>query len=163
MRREDFIAGIIFMIISITFFVTTFTFPKTPVQSTGPAFWPRLLSIMLFILSVSLIINSFRSKILSTIANIDLEETKKRRKALIRPITGIVISMLYVFLFKKVGFAVTTLLYFTSISMLVRKDSSFKDIKAMIPVLIQSSILVGIVYSIFRVFLKVNLPHGLLF
>jgi tripartite-type tricarboxylate transporter receptor subunit TctC len=60
-------------------------------------------------------------------------------------------------------FAVTTLLYFSSISMLVRKDSSFKDIKAMIPVLIQSAILVGIVYSVFRVFLKVNLPHGLLF
>ncbi len=133
----------------------TYTFPITPVQGAGPAFWPRLLSILLIILSVILIISSFKN---------EEKSVDKPKKANYKPYIGILLSVLYFLLFRKVGFVVMTFFYFCGLSVLTDGlKSGFPNIKGLILMVFQSAVLLGIVYFIFRVFLRVNLPQGMFF
>lgn len=155
MNKKDFIAGIVFIIISVVMFLDTYTFPITPVQGAGPAFWPRLLSILLVILSVILIINSFKSQE----KNVD-----KPKKANYKPYLGILLSVLYFLLFRKVGFVVMTFFYFCGLSILADdSETGFPNKKGLLLMVFQSAVLLGIVYFVFRVFLRVNLPQGMFF
>ncbi len=136
-------------------FIDTYTFPVTPVQGAGPAFWPRLLSILLIILSVILIISSFKG---------EEKSTDSSKKINYKPNIGILLSVLYFLLFKKVGFVVTTFFYFCGLSILVQgSESSFSNIKGLALMIFQSAVLLGIVYFVFKVFLRVNLPQGMFF
>jgi len=155
LNKKDFGAGVIFIIVSIAMFLTTYTFPITPVQGAGPAFWPRLLSVLLFILSIFLILGSFKGK----------GSTFYGGKINIKPYIGILLSILYFLLFRKIGFVVATFFYFCGLSLLTvdSKKHGLLNFRSLILMVGQSVIMLGIVYFLFKVFLRVNLPRGIFF
>ncbi|MFZ5946178.1 MAG: tripartite tricarboxylate transporter TctB family protein [Bacillota bacterium] len=160
MKKEDVIAGIIFLTISVALFLQTLTFPAPPVQGSGPSFWPRLLLIILAILSIALIVSAFRNKIISAVINVDIKEKENAKKKMSKPLWGIISAVLFVLLFKKLGFFLSTFFFLYALTFIIQFDLTPKKILTRA---LQSSLLVGVIYLLFGFFLKVNLPKGILF
>lgn len=159
LKREDVFIGVVLSIVSVVFFINTYTFPVTPVQSAGPAFWPRVLTVILFCLSLVLIIGGvIKRKRQKQNANKDYTP-----KPILKPMIAIAISMLFVALFKKLGFVITTFSYYLAMSLVIKQKIEYKNIKSWLSMLLQSSAIVGLIYFVFKVFLNVDLPSGIVF
>ena len=60
MKKIDRITGLILIIIAGFAYFRSFSFPKLGVTETGPAFFPRLVTMFIIGLSVLLILKSFK-------------------------------------------------------------------------------------------------------
>jgi hypothetical protein len=158
-KKEDIIAGIIFMGISIFLFIQTLKFPKPPVQGTGPSFWPQVILTLMVIFSIALIINGLTSRKTGA-AGTARPKVALNVKSVPKSVWGILVTTLFVFFFKQLGYMLSTFFFLIILINVINFDLRPKKL---ITSAIQSLLMLGMIYLIFDVFLKVNLPKGSFF
>jgi len=155
LKKRDIGFGIVFILISIFLYRETFNFYKPPQQIAVPALWPRIVLILLVILSLGLIYTGIKSKP-------DEKKEKKEennRAGDYRVLAAMVATLLFLEVFKPLGFAISTMIYFVALTYILEPT---KDIKVFGVRIFQALVMVIIIYFVFGVALSVRLPHGIL-
>ncbi|MBP1932687.1 tripartite tricarboxylate transporter TctB family protein [Ammoniphilus resinae] len=144
MKTAEQIASFIVMILAVAVYAMTLQFPSLEGFETGPAFFPKMLSIVFFILGVLLFLQSFRS------SNDKLPE--KMRDALII----MVLMLVYLYLVTLLGFNISTPIILVIFLAFLKVRTWYSYIALPIGVTF-------FVYLIFQVFLGVPIPEGAMF
>lgn len=133
-------------VISVFLFSVTFNFEVLEMDnySLGPAFFPRLICILLFIIALILLILSIKNNSKYNFKNINLKYS----------IITIIFFIIYVFLIEKLGYLVSTIIFMTSIIFLLRSKSFLLNI-------IFSIIFSVVIYLMFSKGFNVSLPEGI--
>lgn len=133
-------------LISIFLFFITFTFETLEMDkySLGATFFPRLICIILFILSLILLIFSIIKK-----ENKKIESTKIKYT-----VSTILFFFIYVFLLDKLGYLVSTIVFMISLLFLLKSKSILINI-------IFSVLFSGVIYFMFSKGFNVSLPEGI--
>lgn len=151
MKRIGNAISCVFIIISIFVFVISCTFPAGSNGALGPGFFPKVLSIIVMILSSIELITSGKS---------DKDESEKEEqfffKESLRVWVALVIIIIYLISLKYIGFLIMTPLYLIIMFLYFKT----KNIITLIGIPIG---ITCILYFIFMILLKVQLPHGIFF
>lgn len=150
MRKANIIGALIFLAISIYVIAVTFTFKQFKNVAVGPEFFPRYLASGLMICSIVLIYQSLMSKDKSPAPTISL-----RDKGMQRVLAGIIIIVLYLALWKTLGFLIVTPLALFAFMYLLQ----LKNYKIMTAIAIFSG--TGI-FLAFKIILGIEMPLGIL-
>ncbi len=142
MKRGTTILGIVFIVLSIYFYVLTLDFPNTTAQTMGPSFWPRIIIPLVIVLSLIMIFYewSHQSKPLEN-ANVN------------KVVLGIVSLIVFVILTPFLGFFLTGYLFLLAITWVM-------DTKSLKVLLIYPSVLTIFVYVVFYKILRIYFPVG---
>ena len=135
-------------LISIFLFFITFTFETLEMDkySLGTTFFPRLICIILFILSLILLIFSIIKK---------ENKNKKTESTKIKyTVSTILFFFIYVFLLDKLGYLVSTIVFMISLLFLLKSKSILINI-------IFSVLFSGLIYFMFSKGFNVSLPEGI--
>ena len=151
MNKRDIGFGVLFILLSIPLFLETFNFYNPPQQIAEPALWPRIVLVLLVLLSLGLIYTGFKGK--------PQEKSEGHRGGDLRVALAMVATVLFLEAFKPLGFVFSILLYFLAITYILEPT---KDPKVFVVRLIQATVLVVLIHFIFGVALSVRLPHGIL-
>lgn len=150
--KADLVAGIIGFIISVVTWHVSGSFPAFEVQNAGPSFFPRVLSILLALLSVAIIYEGLKNK----------EEVsyKMSKTEWIKFLSIIILLVVYYFTMNIIGYFTTTFVLSFVIALII-----FGSIhkKILIYCTVNSGIICLTIYLVFRMMLKAPLPYGLLF
>lgn len=152
LNKKDIWIGVIFILISIFLFRETFTFYISPEKVAEPALWPRIILGLIILLSLGLIYSGIKS------------EPEKKKEKLdrfgdTRVGLAILVTLIFLGIFKPIGFAISVILYFLAITYVLEPK---KDIKTFAIRLIQAIVLTVVIHFVFGVALSVRLPHGIL-
>lgn len=149
MKRQDIGIGIGLFVLSAWLFWYVGRYGGKEVYGYGPDFFPRVLAVIMAILSLALIVQACRSHSLKMADRID-------PKGFVRMLISVAICIGYLFLTKFFGFATATFVFlFTLMTFLKQKG---------VVVRILSSLATSVtVWVILRYFLIIPLPEGLLF
>ncbi len=160
MNKKDLAASICFLVIAVVLYTYASTFPvKAGVSLVlSPGFYPRLLSVVLALLSVLLMFETVKKKP-------EQEDCPPvQKKALLKTKGGklflLTLGMLiiYPFCLEYLGFAVAAFVFiFVMISAL---SEDFK--KNIVVILIISLSITVIMYLVFKIFLHIPFPQGFL-
>lgn len=154
MNKRDISFGIAFILISIVMFMETFNFYNPPQQIVEPALWPRIILTLLVLLSLGLIYSGIKGK--------PQEEHKKEesnRTGDLRVVLAMLATVLFLAVFKPLGFALSIIFYFLAITYILEPK---KDLKTFAIRFVQALTLSLLIHFIFGVALSVRLPHGIL-
>lgn len=151
MNKRDIGFGVLFIIISIFLFRETFNFYNPPQQIAEPALWPRIMLVLLVILSLGLIYSGIKNK--------PEKKKEKSRAGDTRVILAMVATVLFLEAFKPLGFVISVLLYYIAITLILEPT---KDPKTLGIRFLQAAILVLFIHFVFGKALSVRLPHGIL-
>lgn len=148
-RRQDFISSVFFMILAIVIYYMSLQVKVDEISKIGTNFVPILISLGMFILSLSILVDTIRAK--------NTTEAKEKKNNL--PVYLTFLSLIsYVLLIEKIGFLIMTILYlFTQMFIL----SGFKKKNAILYLIISIAV-ASFTYFGFRNFLDVLLPTGIL-
>lgn len=146
MRLPNLIIGIIIVLIGIFFIANTLDFPDLTLEPVGPAFMPRLYSILLIFLGSILIIKALREK----------AENKETESNMKYALISMLIVVVYVLIIPLLGFYISTFIF--SLTFLFFSQVRNKIILVSIPV---GAIL--FIFIFFDKILKVAIPVGSLF
>ncbi|QGU94723.1 hypothetical protein GOM49_06085 [Clostridium bovifaecis] len=148
MKKADIISAILFLIFAALVIISTSQFPDFSGEGvTGPDFFPRVLGIILIVLSILLFINAILSK--------DNGKTGLFDKAAIRAYITIGAVLIYVVLMNILGFIIVNFLFLFG---LIR----YYGLKNYLKVALTSVVGTAGIYCIFKILLAVPLPTGLL-
>ena len=148
MKKADIGVGIGLLVLSIWLFWYSGRYRDVAVHVYGPDLFPRILSLFMFFLATGLIINACLGRALQKDDRID-------SRGFLRVLVSIGICVGYLFLAQILGFASSTCLFlFVMMTLLRQKNIWIRAIASLSTSLI--------VWSIFRYFLVIPLPEGLL-
>lgn len=117
MRNTDVIVGALLIIISGYIFQESLRFPVTIGHTLGTGFFPRLLAISLFILSMLLIILSlFKGKAITITEN----DKKFNKNTLFSTFFIFIVSLVYYVVLPKLGFIVTNVAFMLVIMLFLK-------------------------------------------
>jgi putative tricarboxylic transport membrane protein len=149
MKKEDIGTGIGLLMLSTWFFWYVGRYRVKEIYGYGPDFFPRVLAVMMAILGLSLIIQALLGNSLKMGDRID-------PKGFIRMLISIAICIGYLFLTTILGFATATFVFlFVLMTFLKQKGIVLRIFSSLVTAIL--------VWSIFRYFLVIPLPEGLLF
>ena len=148
MKNVDIGVGIGLLILSSSIFWYAGSFKGLTVHSYGPDLFPRVLALFMSFLAILLIINAFLGKSLEKEDHID-------PKGFLRVLVAIGICIVYLVLVNLLGFVTSTFLFLFVLMALLKQ-------KRIILRIISSVTVSVIVWAIFRYFLVIPLPDGLL-
>lgn len=133
-------------IVSAFLFFITFNFEVFEMDkySLGPAFFPRLVCILLFVVALILLIFSIKNK----------NYSKNKYKNLKYSIITIIFFIIYTFLIEKLGYLTSTIIFMISIIFLLKNKSFLINI-------IFSVVFSSIIYLLFSKGFNVSLPDGI--
>ena len=156
MKKIDLLTSIILLILAAVFYFHSGTYPVKASGSAvlNPGFYPQLLGIVLAILSVILFLGSIRVK--------KEEERKqvlwKTRKSIFLFLLTLGLLIVYPIVMNYFGFASAAFIFlFTLITALTENAKS-----KILPILGISIGLTIIMYLVFKVFLRIPFPSGIL-
>jgi len=141
------IAGLLALIASMAWFIISFSLAQNNFGGElglGPAFYPRLVSCLMMVMSAIYIFQIFKAR--------ESPIKLKVPKTSILMMAGVVA---YLLLLSVIGYAVTTFLYVLVSIYMLGKKKSFADLAA-------AFLVVLCLYGVFHVLLQVPLPSGLL-
>ena len=147
-KSIDVFTGIFLGGLSIAIFLyAEQQYAGTGVNLYGPNFFPQVVSALLFLASITLIVQALRGNFLKNFETIN-------KDGFIRASVTLAIAIAYLFLMQYIGFYLSTVIFlFAMIKYLGLNNYLLNFIV---------SLSVGtIVYGIFKVFLKIPLPEGL--
>ncbi len=150
MKRNDTIAGAIFMALGATAFFHTTKFDQTLITDNylGATFFPRIVALVMVAISALVVIGGLRGN----------EETagKASRKGLIRTFAGIATIAAYAVAIEPLGFIISTILFNLIILVLfgVRRPLTLMILPPSVSL---------IIYWVFYKLLMVPLPEGIFF
>ena len=135
-------------IVSAFLFFITFNFEVFEMDkySLGPAFFPRLVCILLFVVALILLIFSIKNK--------NYSKNKYKNLNLKYSIITIIFFIIYTFLIEKLGYLTSTIIFMTSIIFLLKNKSFLINI-------IFSVVFSSIIYLLFSKGFNVSLPDGI--
>ena len=135
-------------IISAFLYFITFNFEVFEMDkySLGPAFFPRLVCIILFLIALILLIFSIKNKNYSKIKN--------KNPNLKYSVMTIIFFIVYVFLIEKLGYLTSTIIFMISIIFLLKSKSLLINI-------IFSVVFSSVIYLLFSKGFNVSLPEGI--
>lgn len=142
MKNTDRIVGVLFIVIGIIFFVNTFSLPEDSQT------YPRVLIGVMMLLALAVLIKSFITDDGNSWEKLFGHINWKRF------ILVAVVSLLYLFAINILGYFTATILYL--LVLLLTLKANRKTILITVPIF-----MVGL-YLLFRMFLKVPLPTGIL-
>ncbi len=148
MKKANIIAACIGIIFSVYAFAVTLTFKKFPLVPVGPEFFPRYLSIGLFICSAVLLVQSILSTSKDTAPTLSIFD-----KGMQRLLISLAIVIIYVISWSYLGFLLSTpILLFIIMHMLGMKKISTK-------IIVSVCASVGI-FFLFKLILNIEMPLG---
>jgi len=152
MRFNDAIIGIVLLAFGVAILWQIKSFPSLPLNSIGPATFPKVLSCVLIIASIILIVNGLRELKSGPAVQFDkwVSIAVRWRRMLLIPL----VVMAFIFLSKPVGFIPTTF------SLLLLMLYDYTNGRWLLAVIV-SIIFTGISYMIFAYILLVPLPPGI--
>lgn len=135
-------------VISAFLYFITFNFEVFEMDkySLGPAFFPRLICIILFLIALILLIFSIKNKNYSKIKN--------KNPNLKYSVITIIFFIVYVFLIEKLGYLTSTIIFMISIIFLLKSKSLLINI-------IFSVVFSSVIYLLFSKGFNVSLPEGI--
>lgn len=135
-------------IISAFLYFITFNFEVFEMDkySLGPAFFPKLICIILFLIALILLIFSIKNKNYSKIKN--------KNPNLKYSVITIIFFIVYVFLIEKLGYLTSTIIFMISIIFLLKSKSLLINI-------IFSVVFSSVIYLLFSKGFNVSLPEGI--
>lgn len=150
MRKCNLYFGSFLLVFSVVLYVTALLFPGDLVSATGPGFFPKIVSVLMTLLSLCLIWREVREyrRTKEIITFVKWENWKR--------VAAIMIDMVfYVMMLNIAGFLIST--FFFLIIMLFLMEPTWKKwwLKALMAVF-----LTGIVYMVFAVIFGASLPQG---
>ena len=148
MKKADIGTGIGLIIFSAWIFWYAGAYRKATIYYYGPNFFPQLIAIAMSICAIILILNAIRGKSLENPDRIEL-------RGFIRMVIAILICIGYLFLMQVVGFTIGTCIFLYVLMMFIGQKGVKKRI-------ISSMAVSLIVWGIFRYFLVIPLPTGIL-
>lgn len=148
MRIPNLSIGIVVIGIGIFFITNTLEFPELTLEPMGPAFMPRLYSILLIFLGLILAIKALREK--KNQENTSVENNMKY------VLLSMLIVLIYVLLIPYLGFYVSTLVF--CFVFLVFSKVNNKIVLVSVPIGT-----ISLIYIFFDKILKVAIPLGSLF
>ena len=164
-NREERIASVVMIVFSLTYLVGAFFIPMPALkQQLGPSGFPVAVGFAMLILACIYAWQQFRGRELAKATKEEIErraaiigaEEKIETKADLRTMGFILVLMLcYAFFFEILGYAVATFLMFTAGTLYLDRRHLVRD--GLIAV--TSSF---VLYYIFTILLRVQLPGGLL-
>jgi hypothetical protein len=148
-RIIDILAGLIILIIGVVMVYSTKNMKAVIPNDVGPAFLPKTIGICLIVLSLIKLVFSIKSKENESIGGMQLLGTG---------LTTILITGIYVIVFRNLGFIISSMLYLMAQIPLLKQDEKV-SIKAILAISLISPIAI---YFIFVKLLNLMLPSGVL-
>lgn len=143
--------AVVFILISVFMFIEAGSFPPGSNGALGPGFFPRVLSVLVVFLSVLELVNSRNAQVPE-----GQEKVLLFKKENARVWISMLISILYIFGLKYIGFIIMTPVYL--FVMLWYYKIRNKALLISVPLGIM-----GVLYVVFTILLHVKLPAGMIF
>jgi len=148
-RSVDIGVGIFLCLFSVWVFLYSNQYTGRGVNSYGPDFFPKALSVMMFISALILIIRAIAGISLTKLESTD-------RQGFMRATGTLVLGVIYIGLMKLIGFYIATALFLYAVM-------AFLGQKGQMTRILVSVIVASLIFGIFHLFLKIPLPEGLIF
>jgi len=145
-KRIDLCIGIALCFLSVCIYWYAERYSGRGFSSYGPNFFPQVLSVLFFLTSAAMIVQALRGKALANMERI-------HKPGLITVAGTLIISILYVFSMKLLGFYLATLLFLYVVMILLGQ----KNIWIRLAV---SFVIASAIFGIFTFVLKIPLPEG---
>ncbi len=154
-KNSDIIAGIVFFAFAGLLYIASGFMPTRTggIAALNTGFYPRILAILLAVLSVLMVIEALRTQ-----NTMKVQSWWNSRTAFLMFLVTLVMLILYVFIMKTLGFATASFVFITSLMWMLTDKQGRK------PVLILgvSMGITAIIYIIFKMILSIPFPQGLL-
>jgi len=147
-KKADIGTGIGLIVFSVWLFWYASSYSKATIYYYGPNFFPQVLAIAMGICAVILIVKALQGKSLEASSRIDF-------KGFIRMLIAIGICIGYLLLMQLIGFAMGTVVFLFTLMVFIGQKGLLKRICSSVAVAL-------IVWAIFRYFLIIPLPTGIL-
>ncbi len=144
MRKGNIVVSIIMLILGGFVLYTTSSFPQVNGNVVGPEFFPRIIAIGLLILGGILLIQN-------TIIKSEDKELKFFKKDNMKSYLVMLITLVYLIAMSFVGFVISSIIYLIILMIMYGIENKIKAV-------INSVVIVGIVYVVFNNLLSVPLP-----
>ena len=162
-RIRDIIFGFILLATCFILYRESKNIFARPGLIATPALWPQIIITLLTVLSIALIIISFRAYLKEAKQNkADGKIARFNFGSLlatvnIKVVASLVLTLIFVLVFRPLGFIITIPIYFVLITMILEPTKNLKTIALRAT---QSIVLVLFIYFVFLRGLRVLLPFG---
>ena len=143
----------IFIAVAVVFFIISLSFPAGSNGAVGPGYFPRIMCVLVILLSVLELVLSKGEKIPA-----ELEKVTIFKKENLRVWLTMGITLVYIICIKEVGFIVSSIVFQYGLNYYFKVHEKSKVLSAILPIIV-----VAVLYFVFHNLLHVNLPTGLLF
>lgn len=148
MKKADIGVGIGLFLLSIAVFWKAFEYRQAAIYVYGPNFFPQLLAVLLGVCAIVLIVRAVQGKALRQKDRIDAQ-------GFLRMVLAIGICIGYLLLMQVIGFALATMVFLFALMTFLEQQGMLKRIGSSVVVAL-------IVWAIFRYFLVIPIPTGML-
>lgn len=153
MKKIANVIACIFIAIAVVFFVISLSFPAGSNGAVGPGYFPRIMCVLVILLSVLELVLSKGEKIPE-----ELLEVKIFKKENLRVWVTMAITLVYIICIKEIGFIVSSVVFQFGLNYYFKVHEKSKLLSVVLPFIV-----VAALYFVFHNLLHVNLPKGLLF
>ena len=150
--------SVVFIVVAVFFFIISLSFPPGSNGAVGPGYFPRIMCVLVVILSCLNLINDVRGHKKMVAKGEKEEELTIFKKENLRVWITVGITLLYVIAVKAIGFVVNSIAFLFVLNTYFRVHQKSKVAFVIIPFAV-----VAVLYFIFHNLLHVVLPAGLLF
>lgn len=150
MRKGDLGAGAILLVVAVYVWIEAGNFLPGRFPMSGPSFWPRVLAVVLAGLSLIMMAGAYLAgrKGVSDASNSIPPFSR-------RSFFGLVVMVAYVYLYRPLGFFVTTFLFFGTLMWYLQEKKNYLQLT------VTSAGVTLLIYVLFGRFLSVLLPKGI--
>jgi len=160
MKRISDVISIIFIAVAAAFFGISFTFPPGSNGAVGPGWFPRIMCVIVILLSVINLVTTTLEEKNKTEEEIRADRQKAAqlfsKENLIVWVT-VGATLLYVIGIQKIGFVVSSIVYMLIMNFYYKVPKVSKIVTFVVPFAVT-----GLLYYVFTNLLHVVLPSGIL-
>ena len=155
MRKAEIIFGIAAIALAALFFVISGSFPSARGHDVGMAFYPRILVVLIVLLSLAVIIESVKKMRGASASEEDAQPLFETAEGGVRRVLLVIgLTLAYAYLLGILGFVVVTPFYLLILMMSLKAGKLWKMI-------LISAATTLVIYVAFRIFLRIPLPIGI--
>lgn len=156
-KYGDYVVSGFFMAFSAAMFALSLQIKKSKIMDIGPEFMPKVISVIMFILSVALLVTTISQH---KVRVAEAEATGSKKVDYKRVIYSLLLVLAFVLALKPIGFTITSLV-FLPLEMFVLAPDEGRTKKDVIKYVVITVIFTFIVYFLFRYGFKILLPEGI--
>lgn len=155
MRKAEIIFGIVSIALAAVFFVVSASFPTARGHDVGMAFYPRILVVLIVLLSLVVILESVMKMRGASVSEEESQPLFETAEGGVRRVLLVIgLTLVYAYLLGIVGFVVVTPLYLLILMASLKAGKLWK----MILISVATTL---VIYVAFRIFLRIPLPIGI--